>query len=233
LTYSAGGSPPAKPTCTAPNPLATGVELASSAFSGDGSHASSDWEVRTTGDELVASSYDDTTNKTSITLSGLTAETNYKARVRHTNEYGDSDWSDYVEFATEALVAKPDVTIDQITRTSARATGTAYDGDAEHDKSDWECRKWMGANENDLIDSSYDDAVNLTQWTVTGLTAATHYYIRVRYHDENGWGEWSNTDQNGEDDGRFKTRGSAGPKPTPKPTGGAAAVIFQFLWHGR
>lgn len=75
------------------------VTLTTSAFGVSGgvdTHQSSDWEIRTGangGGSIVASSINNTTNKTSITLGDLAPSTTYYFRARHKGTtYGNSDW---------------------------------------------------------------------------------------------------------------------------------------------
>jgi hypothetical protein len=81
--------------------------LVSSAFDYEGdsdTHLSSDWEVYD-GVTLIYSSYDDTINKTSLTVpaGNLEADTEYTWRVRHTGTtHGDSEWSMVTGFTTAA-----------------------------------------------------------------------------------------------------------------------------------
>lgn len=106
IEFSANSSPN-QPTCYVDGYGTDHAILRSSTFSdsdpGD-THLHSDWEIARQSDSVVvASSYDDTTHKTGITLWGLSAGTGYKARVRHTDQdEADSEWSEWVEFITLA-----------------------------------------------------------------------------------------------------------------------------------
>lgn len=125
--YTAQYNAPNKPTTTAPvgadklrNPLAT-----SSAYSGDATHVSSDWQISdddTFSDSdcsdtnIVWCKLDDSSNLASMNVNNtngtfanaldtktlLAPSATYYMRVRHTNGVGDSTWSDSVLFTTIA-----------------------------------------------------------------------------------------------------------------------------------
>jgi len=102
---------PDKPTITSPTDAATGVTfpltITSSAYNVTGetndTHTQSDWVVKDSAGDTVFSSRDDSSNLESISVpeTGFSTSTTYYARVRHTGgTYGDSQWSDNVEFTT-------------------------------------------------------------------------------------------------------------------------------------
>lgn len=81
--------------------------LTASAFAMDpgetGTHLSSDWVISTNigFTNIVKSSYRDTTNKTSITFTGLKSATTYYWRVRYrTSDLNTSAWSSQTSFTT-------------------------------------------------------------------------------------------------------------------------------------
>jgi hypothetical protein len=114
-TFETGDIYIATPTNTDPTDTETDIgetpTLASDAFecvNGSDTHASSDWEVYDDTDTLIYSSYDDTSNKTTLTvpLGELEVSSTYTWRVRHTGTtYGDSEWSTETEFTTKASFA--------------------------------------------------------------------------------------------------------------------------------
>lgn len=91
--------PPATPTLTVGDIRNTGVDLSGSAFSDEDTgdtHQASQWQVQANGGDWSDTVFDsgtDTVNLLSITATGLTAGTDYEARVR----YQDSadEWSSY------------------------------------------------------------------------------------------------------------------------------------------
>jgi hypothetical protein len=102
----------AKPTNTDPTDTETDIgetpTLTSDAFecvNDSDTHASSDWEIYDDTDALIYSSYDDTSNKTTLSVpeGELEVSSTYTWRVRHTGTtYGDSEWSTATEFTTKA-----------------------------------------------------------------------------------------------------------------------------------
>lgn len=100
---------PAQPTCTATATGQTTATLTSSAFSdpdaGD-THAASQWQVTLSADTGFASpvvSTGDTADLTNRAVTGLTAGTAYRARVRHKDAGGlYSPWSAAATFSTSA-----------------------------------------------------------------------------------------------------------------------------------
>jgi len=87
------------PQVTASQIASNTVTLSTNAFSvagGTDTHASTDWEIRTApngGGSVASSSYNDTVNRTEITLAGLEPNTTYYFRVRHRGtNFGASDW---------------------------------------------------------------------------------------------------------------------------------------------
>ncbi len=111
-SFTTASGTAAQPTITAPVSGSTGVSLSptitTSAFSSSSGdvHASTDWEIRTAdggGGSVIWSSYTNTTNKVSITASGLTNNTTYYIRARHNGaSYGASAWSNSVVITTLA-----------------------------------------------------------------------------------------------------------------------------------
>jgi hypothetical protein len=108
---------PDPPSITNPTNLdidvATNVTFTSSAYSIESgcseTHTGSDWEVATDSGftNVVAASYDDTSNKESIAMASMTTgltvlgnATTYHVRVRHYNSVDDSDYSSGVSFTT-------------------------------------------------------------------------------------------------------------------------------------
>lgn len=83
------------------------IVASSSAFSmnfGSDTHASSDWQLSTDSgfNNIVNSTTDDTTNKTSWLLTSLNANTTYYIRVRHKGvTYGYGAWSNPSSFKTK------------------------------------------------------------------------------------------------------------------------------------
>lgn len=133
----------AAPSVTSPANNATGVgetpTLASSAFSVVGdtdTHASSDWEIRSTADDsLVWSSTADTVNLTSISVPANTLDeaTEYELRVRHTGAtYGASGWSAPITFTTADTFTLPVVGVALVTAGGGGGTWAHVDADGNN-----------------------------------------------------------------------------------------------------
>ena len=198
-----------QPSITSPNDGATGValdaDLVGDAFSTDISdtHDKSDWEVATddTFTNIVFSSYDDTTNLTSITMSGLSTVTQYYSRVRyHGSSLGWSDWSTTVSFTTEDIYIQtptnqsPSDGATDIgeTPTLNADTFNCVNGSDTHTSSDWQI--YSDSSLSTLVWESVDDTTNLESIDVPSgnLSTSTTYYWRVRYTGSTyGDSEWS------------------------------------------
>jgi hypothetical protein len=155
-----GGSVPDAPTIDSAEDEDRNPDLATSAYSGTGSHTETDWKVVTTADceagTEVWNSEDDTTNLETITVDSspgtfigaltgeieLAEDTVYYACARHTNGDGDSDWSAAVEFTTNIFPVASLVSIDggaatiipsPGTTTAVASTATITDSDSCED----------------------------------------------------------------------------------------------------
>jgi len=184
-----------------PSAIFKGAAFASNV--GTDTHKSSDWELSTDAGFLtiVASTYNDTVNKTTW-AAALSVNTTYYVRVRYTgNSYGTSAWSDSVSFTTikNFTVNKPSVTSpvnnaqgirDTITIT---ASSFATNGGSDYQvSSDWQISTDSGFV--NVFKSSIGDTTNLTSWTVSGLSVGTMYYVRVKYEGSNyGASDWSSS----------------------------------------
>ena len=150
------GQVPAQPSITQPTADLTGVAVnptvTSSAYSGSGSHVSSDWEIYDNvgmgAGTRVWYKTGDTTNKVSIdvtagngtfenALAGQTAlalNTQYWVRVRHTNGNGSSTWSGLIHFTTTAgtpPIAPTGVNINTVSTTGFTVNWTDASSDED------------------------------------------------------------------------------------------------------
>jgi len=107
VTSQDGINPPGKPTNQSPENDATNVELPvrleSSQFipGSHTAHVASQWQVFR-GETLIFDTKRDVNNLTSITVSGLSYNTQYLWRVRHQDQFGAwSQWSDFTNFTTK------------------------------------------------------------------------------------------------------------------------------------
>lgn len=156
-------------------------------------HASTDWEVATDSGftTIVKSSTADSSNKTSISFTGLTLSTLYYWRVKYHGAARSSVWSTPTTFTTiTAGVSQPtntspaDAATGQMGSVALTASAFGWVGvSTTHLSSDWEV-----ATDSDfttVVASSAADETNKTSWTVTGLSVSTTYYWRVRYKGAN------------------------------------------------
>jgi hypothetical protein len=163
----------ATPTITAPSSGATNqmdtVAVTSSAFSWTGvsdTHEKTDWEVATDSGftTVVKSSYNDTSNKTSWSATGLSVSTTYYVRCRHKGVgNGWSSWSTGISFATassfNSYISTP-------TSTPA-AMGDSFEGGF-----------YTGMIWNELVQSSSSVAIGTGSkaFTVTDMTSSPIVY---------------------------------------------------------
>lgn len=155
-----------------------------------GTHASTDWQIASSADFASASIvYDqnDAVNLTSLTVPAATLQSNvhYYARIRHRGSNGDiSNWSKSAEFNTGLVIDTPTITITSPTQLQPIIQSSQFVGIRTHTRTDWEiATDYLFTN---VVESSYDDPVNLTQFTPTSLSFDTLYYVRARYKDNLG-----------------------------------------------
>ena len=193
---------PITPSITSPvnnaTVYTTGYTLTSSAFSEYGdtaTHASSDWQIATDSgfNTIKFSSIGDTVNKTSWAVSGLVDGTTYYARVRHNASNGNSSaWSATDIFNITVPVPSTPVISSPVNGSVGLMlsfTITTNGFTVPPDNSTQTSADWQVATDiafSNIVKSSTADTVNKTSWTVTGLTAATSYYVRTRQTSSNG-----------------------------------------------
>lgn len=201
---------PLQPAITSPveasNILSPSYQLTSSAFVEIGdtaTHQSTDWQLSAdpTFASVFASSIDDTVNKTSWTVSGLSDGLTYYARVRYKATNGNSSlWSPTTMFAV-AIPApiKPSVTsptANQVDVSPAPViTSSAFvplgDGSL-HANTDWQIA--TDSLFTNIVSSSLADAANKTSWVSGNLAIITQHFVRVRHRSGNGKvSPWSDT----------------------------------------
>lgn len=176
-----------------PSPASLTPTLNSTTFFGEtgiGTHASTDWQIASSVDFASASVvYDlnDSVNLTTFTVppATLTDNVHYYARIRHRGSNGDiSNWSQVASFNTGLVINTPTITVSSPTQLNPIIQSSGFVGVRTHTRSDWEiATDYLFTN---IIESSYDDAVNLTQFTPSSLVFNTLYYVRVRYKDNLG-----------------------------------------------
>jgi len=183
--------------------IPTNSNLVGNSFDSTDTHDKTDWEVATDTNfnNIIFSSYDDTSNLESITMSSLISNTQYYARLRYYgNLFGWSDWSGTISFTTaNAYIQTPtnqspaDSSIDiGETPTLTTSNFNCINGSDTHESSDWEI--YDDVSLSNLIFSSYDDTSNLESIFISSgnLSADTTYYFRCRHTGVTyGDSEWS------------------------------------------
>lgn len=202
---------PSKPSITYPinavTDIGENVTVSSSAFavaSGTDVQQFGSWELATDSGftTIVQSSIDSSTDKTSWAITGLSVNTTYYLRVKHTGTVtAESAWSDTVAFTTlTTFVDQPDIpTITSPTDTATEitifptVTSSAFSvaaGTDTHIESSWQLSTDPTFTTVDF--SSLNDAINLTSWEPNELALGTTYYVRVKHVGAaSGESDWS------------------------------------------
>ena len=109
----------------------------------------------------------------------------YYARIRHRGSNGDiSNWSKTADFNTGLVIETPTITVTSPTQLQPIIQSSQFVGVRTHTRTDWEiATDYLFTN---VVESSYDDPVNLTQFTPSNLSFDTLYYVRARYKDNLG-----------------------------------------------
>lgn len=126
-------------------------------------------------------------NATSLGITGLTSGVTYKIRVRATNGGGSSAWVESSPFTTLTAPAAPTgVTATSVTGTSATAGWT----DASSNEASFEVQSSPSPYSTWTAAPASPAAANATSLSVTGLSGATTYKIRVRATNAAGSSAW-------------------------------------------
>lgn len=119
---------------------------------------------------------------------------NYRIRVKYNSQrFGDSAWSDWVDFNAEQSIDAPVVSTTETTNgfpSGGVFQSTEFNGINEtHVSSDWEVRNFN----TDVIEwESSVDTVNLTQIVFDAVLPDGDYYVRVRFNGNEVSSPWSN-----------------------------------------
>ncbi len=168
------GEPPA---CAKPTNL-TGSEITSTAatLSWTENGTATAWEICLNGDEENLISAD----SNPFTVTGLTPETAYAAKVRAVRGSDYGRWSNVANFTTlDAILRPSDLTSSEITPIAATLSWTENDTATE-----WEI--CLNGDEENLI------SADSNPFTVTGLTPETAYTAKVRAVIGSGHSHWCN-----------------------------------------
>ena len=135
---------------------------------------------------------------TSYDITGLTNGREYTVRVLATNSVGDGAWSDEKKGTPSTVPGKPVVNV-SAGNGLLQVRWTVDDGGAAIDQ---HTVQWKSGNQSFGGDSTRQHTTTAKQYTIPSLTNHTEYDVRVRAHNDNGDGAWS--------DVKSET-------PTPKP----------------
>ena len=183
----------------APDGLTLSPALTASAFvvvNGTANHISSDWEIRKVSDNsLIWSSIGDTTNKTSISASGLEILTQYKVRVKYNSDlYGSSSWVEVIGTTLNIYVVTPTLTVQGqplgIGKNPTLTTSafTVYNGSDTHTSTDYQILK---NSDGSLVWESLGNTLNKLTINSGDLVETTEYRFRARHNSANyGSSEW-------------------------------------------
>ena len=166
---------------------------------------SASWELSTDilFTNIVQSSMNNTGHLTDWSVLGLSNSTEYYVRVQYTGASGNtSPWSSPLKFSTISAIttiANPAITfpINGASNLPSVFTmeGTPFaltSGSDTQARSSWEIA--TDSAFTNIVKSSINDTINLTNWPVTGLSASTGYYSRVMYTGASGVSsKWSST----------------------------------------
>jgi len=140
-------------------------------------------------DEEGTMAGDDPVTINSYTLSGLSESTTYYAYVRaYIDSENQSAWTGPISFTTpEQYPAPVDLTLDSFTGTTATLSWTNGTGTAA---TAWEIKYSTSSGFNPASEGTLVNEISTNPYTITGLTAGTPYYARIRA--DYGSGNYSN-----------------------------------------
>ena len=197
---------------------ATSVGLETGVFQGveeGDEHASTRWQVTNAADTGFASPVWDVISESDLTfrlLEELDPETAYIGRALHTGDIGgDSDWSNVVEFTTEAAVTLPDtptvtlldrgedfVTVEgsEFSHPDGAVAPEDFDPEAPqpyHGTIQWRARVQGTSWDAAIHDPGLEPFTGDLELTLPGLDGGTTYEFQVRYGDglSGELSEWS------------------------------------------
>ena len=182
--------------------------MSASAFtltSGADTQAASNWEIASDSGftNIVQSSMNSATNLTSWPVSGLAYSTTYYARVMYITTTGKtSSWSTTDSFTTMAppiIINAPNI-ISPVNGATGVSTSPSFTSDAFSLSSGTDTESsasWELATDSaftNIVQSSLNSTLYLTNWTISGLAYNTLYYTRVMYTGASGkTSPWSTT----------------------------------------
>ena len=197
-----------KPTITAPTAgqevIGSSFTLSSNAFTcvgGTDTLQSVSYQIWAIASGTIVYTKNGTDLSYTITDAPLTRGAAYKVRVKYTGvTYGDSEWSDFVEFsAANGFVTAPSILTptqnNSIYRYNLVITGSAFATQVITDTHVATQYQILKVSDGSVAYDSGEDTTNLTSITITntGLTVGENYKIQIRYKGTTlGWSAWSN-----------------------------------------
>lgn len=164
-------------------------------------HAYTDWELSTTVtmDNIFKSVEKSANFLTNWNVEGLQENVTYYIRFRYWDNVGNkSSWSEITQFKTRQRFT-PQTPVIEIPANGTKelradvsfATSDFFTyEEATHVSSDWQVS--TSSVFAGLVEESQADEVDLTTWSIGGLSTNTLYYVRVRYTDNKGrTSDWS------------------------------------------
>jgi predicted phage tail protein len=191
VTTSAPSTPPAAPVATA----ATNIFGTSFQANWNASSGATSYRLDVSTDEgfatFVTGYQDLTVSGTSQVVSGLTASTSYFYRVRAVNAYGTSGNSNIITLDT--TVPTPPAAPVATAGTSVTSTGFQANWNASSGATSYRLDVSTDSGFGTYVTGYQDLTVSGTSQAVSGLTASTTYYYRVRAVNADGTSGNSNT----------------------------------------
>ena len=184
------------PTLTvsgSPNNVTLSPTLTGSAFSvynGTDTHVSTDYRVIKVSDNSVAfESLNNTSNKTSLQVTGLEKTTAYKFMIRYNSSiYGSSNWIEVLGTTLDIYVVTPTLTVQghpsDIGKNPSLTTSafTVYNGSDIHLSSDYQVLK---NSDGSLVWESLGNTSNKLTINSGALVESTEYRFRARHNSVN------------------------------------------------
>ena len=182
-----------------PNSITLSPTMSGSAFrvfNAVDTHISTDYRVVKVSDGTVAfESLNNTVDKTSIKVTGLSKITEYKFMIRYNGSiYGSSEWVETTGTTLDIYVKNPTLTVSgapnniTLTPTLTGSAFSVYNSTDTHVSTDYRAVK---VSDNSVAFESLGNTVNLTSIQVTGLERATEYKFMIKYNsDLYGSSDW-------------------------------------------
>ena len=192
VTSYTGGSAPSAPVATSASDITTTSFTANWNTSATATSYRLDVATDNLFTSLIGGYNDLSVIGTSQSVSGLTASTNYYYRVRGVNSYGTSGNSNTITTATDS--APPLSAPTAIAATNVSSASFSANWNSVSGATGYELDVATDNGFNSFVTGFNDlDVSNVTTYSVTGLSAETDYYYRVRAYNTTETSSSSNT----------------------------------------